>query len=172
MIKLLNTNKIYRKSDKMYEVKIPSFKNLNINNIVFDYNGTLAVDGVIKKNVKEKINRLKKYANIFILTADTFGTVRDTLKDIDIKLKIISKENGVVDKLRFIENLGAETCIAVGNGNNDRLMIKKAGLGICIIGDEGACSQTLINSDLVVNDIEDCLDILLNTDRLKATLRG
>ena len=61
--------------------------------------------------------------------------------------------------------------IAIGNGANDQLMLKRAHLGIAVIGLEGASMLTLQSADLVVNKIEDALGLLIEPQRLKATLR-
>jgi soluble P-type ATPase len=54
---------------------------------------------------------------------------------------------------------------------NDSLMMKKAALGIIVIGEEGASVKAINNADIVVKDIHDALDLLLNKIRIKATLR-
>ncbi|KGG80723.1 haloacid dehalogenase [Caloranaerobacter azorensis H53214] len=156
----------------MIEIDIPSYKQLKIKYVVFDYNGTLAVDGIISSATKQRLEKLSKKVKIYILTADTYGNVRENIKDVNVNFKIISQENGKIDKLNFIRELGAEHCIAVGNGNNDVLMLKEAQIGICIIGDEGCFTETIKNSDIIIKNINDCLDLLLNPNRLKATLRG
>ena len=48
--------------------------------------------------------------------------------------------NGALEKEQFGESLGTEKVVAVGNGVNDSLMLKKAALGIIVIGEEGAAS--------------------------------
>ncbi|WP_427339342.1 HAD family hydrolase [Caloranaerobacter sp. DY30410] len=156
----------------MIEVDIPSYKQLKIKYVIFDYNGTLAVDGIIRSEIKEKLKRLSEKVEVYVLTADTYGNVKENLKDVNVSLKIISQENGQIDKLNFVRKLGAEYCIAIGNGNNDMLMLKEAQIGICIIGDEGCFAETIKNSDIIIKNIDDCLELLLNPNRLKATLRG
>ena len=49
-------------------------------------------------------------------------------------------------------------------------MIGEAGLGICVLGKEGASSEALKNADVVFTDILDALDFLLKPLRQKATL--
>lgn len=156
----------------MLEVNIPSFKSLKIKNIVFDYNGTLATDGEIGSLVKDSLDKLSEFVSVYVITADTYGTVRNNLKDGKLKIQIISEKNGAKDKLDFVEKLGTEGCIAIGNGNNDYLMLKESALGICILGEEGAGAQALQNCDIIFKNIIDCFTALLNTKRLKATLRG
>jgi soluble P-type ATPase len=65
----------------MINCNIPNFTSLNIDKLVFDYNGTLACDGRLISVVKEKLNRLMDDFDIYILTADTFGTVREEFSD-------------------------------------------------------------------------------------------
>jgi phosphoserine phosphatase len=67
--------------------------------------------------------------------------------------------------------MGAENVVAIGNGVNDSLMLKKAALGIVVIGGEGAAQKTIKEADIVVKDIHDALGLLLNRLRLIATLR-
>jgi len=156
----------------MIEVKIPSYKDINIENVVFDYNGTIATDGIVDKKVKNKLVQLQNKVKVYVLTADTYGNVTNNLADTNLEVHIISKENGTEDKVNFIKKLGVSKCIAVGNGNNDFLMVREAEIGICIIGDEGCSTKTLINSQIATKNINDCLELLLNTNRLIATLRG
>ena len=156
----------------MIYVSIPSYKDIKIKNVVFDYNGTLATDGIVDRDIKNKLEILQRKVDVYVLTADTYGNVAKNLADTKLKVQIISKENGTDDKVSFIRKLGSSACIAIGNGNNDKLMIKEAEIGICVIGDEGCSTNALINSQIVVKNINDCLELLLNTDRLIATLRG
>ncbi|MTI49610.1 MAG: haloacid dehalogenase [Firmicutes bacterium] len=155
----------------MIKIDIPSFKKIEIKYAVFDYNGTLAVDGKVTEEIRKYLDKLSDILEIYILTADTYGTVSNTFKDSKFKIHIISKENGSKDKLNFLQKLGARYCVAIGNGNNDSLMIKEAELGICILGSEGAGSKAIFNSDIILKDIKDCFESLLNINRLKATLR-
>ncbi len=59
----------------------------------------------------------------------------------------------------------------MGNGRNDRLMLARAGLGIAVVGPEGAHHEALAAASVVVPDIRAGLDLLLNPKRLLATLR-
>ncbi|MDR9755590.1 MAG: HAD family hydrolase [Thermoanaerobacterales bacterium] len=145
---------------------------LNLQHLVLDYNGTIAFDGSLIQGVEEKLNQLADALNIYIVTADTFGTVRQKCRNIKGKMKVLSSSNGALEKEQFVESLGTEKVVAVGNGVNDSLMLKKAALGIIVIGEEGAASLALNNADIIVKDIHDALDLLLNKTRIKATLRS
>ncbi|ADL12843.1 HAD family hydrolase [Acetohalobium arabaticum] len=155
----------------MLKCQIPNFKSLEVDKLVFDYNGTLACDGQPIESVKEKLNQLAEKFEVYILTADTFGTVENEFKDIEAEIIIIDSNDGSKAKQKFIRQLGSQTVIAVGNGSNDRLMLDEAGLGILVIGSEGASTRSLLESDLLINNINDVLDTILNPQRLVASLR-
>ncbi|MCK8823969.1 HAD family hydrolase [Fuchsiella alkaliacetigena] len=153
------------------KLSIPAYKELEVNKLVFDYNGTLACDGQSNKKIKESLNELAMDFEVYILTADTFGTVKEEFDDTEIEIVIIDSEAGASFKKKFVKQLEASEVIAIGNGNNDALMLKEAALGILVLGAEGAASKALLNSDLVVRSIENCLEIFQHPKRLIASLR-
>ena len=59
----------------------------------------------------------------------------------------------------------------VGNGFNDIKMFDIADLSIAIMDGEGVCAGLIAHSDVLVRSAEEGLDLLLKTDRLRATLR-
>jgi len=86
-------------------------------------------------------------------------------------LVILSLDNQDNQKENFVKKLGAKHTIAIGNGRNDRLMLKLSELGIVTIQEEGASYHTIEAADIVVNNINNALDLLLNPMRLIADLR-
>jgi soluble P-type ATPase len=74
-------------------------------------------------------------------------------------------------KRRFVEALGAEGVVAIGNGRNDRLMLAAARLGIAVVQPEGAATETMAAADLVIPTIADALELLAHPLRLVASLR-
>ena len=156
----------------MNEIIIPNYKTLRVTNIVLDYNGTIAKDGLLKEEVKDLLKKLSEKYKLHMITADTFGSVKTQLKGYDINVKILTTDNHTQEKAEFIKNLNADNTVAVGNGNNDVLMLKNAVVGIAILGDEGCSSKTLMASDITCKSIKDALELFLNTKRLIATLRS
>ena len=152
-------------------IEIPNFKNIEILNIVCDYNGTIAKDGIVLPQVKALFQELSKEYKLFVITADTFGSVASQLEGFGVSIKILSSTDHTNEKAEFIKELGEENSIAIGNGNNDALMIKNAGIGIAVLGDEGCAKETLINADIVCKDSIDALELILQPKRLIATLR-
>jgi soluble P-type ATPase len=153
-------------------IEIPNFKTLNITEIVCDYNGTIATDGILLPEVKSFFTKLSKKYQIHVITADTFGTVAQQLLNCDVELKILSSQNHTDEKAAYIQHLGAKNCVALGNGNNDREMLLQAAIGIVILGDEGCSKDTLLSADILFKDISDAFTALLHTKRLIASLRN
>jgi P-type E1-E2 ATPase len=156
---------------KVISVTIPGWGNMEIENIVLDLNGTIATDGKIPSEVKEKINSLSKKAKVYILTADTQGTANKESSDMGVELLKVSEQDSAEVKLRVLESLDPTRTVAIGNGNNDQLILKEAALGIAVLGDEGMSVIAMKNADIVVKDISNALDLFLKPKRLIATLR-
>lgn len=155
----------------MLELIIPGREKLNIENIVFDYNGTLAVDGIMNTNTKDMLIKLKELANVFILTADTYGNVERECSGLGIEAKTFPREEAAIFKRDIVKNLKGQT-LCVGNGFNDMDMFKISHLSIAIIGKEGCCGKLISFADIVVNSIEDAFELLVHPDRIRATLRS
>lgn len=155
----------------MLNIIIPGWGNMEIENLIVDLNGTLSTDGEISSEVKDKLEILSKDLNIYILTADTHGTAEQRVSDLDVTLVKVPEEGSAEAKLKFLETLDPSRTIAIGNGNNDRLMLKEAALGILVLGEEGVSISTLKDSDILVKSISNALDLFLKPKRLIATLR-
>ena len=152
-------------------INIPNYKNLTLTNIVLDYNGTIAKDGKLKEEVKPLLTQLTSLYNVHVITADTFGSVAQQMKPFNLSIKVLQSTNHTQEKQDYIKSLKAESCAAIGNGNNDVYMIKEAEVGIALLGDEGCSTKTLRESDIVCKSIESALELFLHTKRLIATLR-
>jgi len=122
----------------MIQAVIPGYGTMNLEVLVLDYNGTLALDGQMFKSVK---------------------------------VKVLESTEHVKEKADYVLQFGTREVVAIGNGANDQFMLQHARLGIAVIGFEGASTQALLSADLIVHKIEDAFGLLLETQRLKATLR-
>ena len=151
------------------EVTIPGWeKPLRIERVVFDFNGTLAVDGKLIRGVAVRLKKLAKRISVDVLTADTFGTVRHVFKDFPVTVHIVKDGKA---KQQYVESVGADVVAAVGNGYNDIPMLKVSKLGIAVLGDEGTSGELIQVATVVVRTINDAFDLLLAPKRLIATLR-
>ncbi len=151
---------------------IPGTGKITIENVLLDYNGTLAVDGRLLKGVKEKINVLAQTVSVHVITADTFGSVEDALNGTPCKVVVIPKQNQDQAKLDYLRQLGPEKTLCAGNGVNDRLMLKEAALGIAVLLEEGTAVCALTAADILVSHILDAFAYFEKPDRLVACLRN
>lgn len=142
-----------------------------IEHIVIDYNGTLAIDGKLIDGVADYLKKLMEKYTIHVITADTFKKVEQELKPFDIKLTIIKNGHERQQKLMYVEQLGKDKCITIGNGSNDVLMLSKSVISIAVIQNEGASFEALQAAKIVCNSIFDAFDLCLNPLRVIATLR-
>ncbi len=154
------------------DISIPGYGDLHLEHLVMDYNGTLAVDGVLIEGVKEALIALSKDLTLHVLTADTFGRARAGLEGVPCRLTVLPVENQQAGKLAYVKALGAEHTVSIGNGRNDQLMLKESRLGIAVILEEGACVETILSADVACPSIGSALDLLRHPLRLTATLRS
>jgi soluble P-type ATPase len=155
----------------MIEIEVPGFTTYRLQHVVLDVNGTIAKDGKLLEGVKELFEELRPKINIHLVTADTHGGQEIIDKTLGLEAVRIQSQNQVQAKLDYIQGLGADKVVAVGNGANDSAMLERAALGIIILGPEGAAVESLIKAKVVVPDIRAALELLLSPKRLMATLR-
>jgi len=156
----------------MIKIAIPGYETLKLEHLVLDHNGTLACDGILIEGVQERLHKLAGHLQIHVLTADTFGKARVQLGDAPCKLSILTADHQDIGKIEYVRELGPNQTVCIGNGRNDRYMLKHAALGIAVMLAEGVAVEALKNADVVCTDICDALDLLLNPLRLTATLRS
>ena len=156
--------------------EIPGREKIEIKDVIFDYNGTIAIDGKLILGVDKIINELTNghtdIINFHVITADTYGTVEKALENTNCKVIKIPEDNQDLSKLDYLLNLGKETTLCVGNGKNDHLMLKEAIIGIALIQDEGVCVESLLSADIAVKSIMDVFAYFKTPDRIIATLRN
>lgn len=155
----------------MIRLDIPGWGNMDVENIILDLNGTVATDGRIPIEVREKINLLSEKVKIYILTDDTQGTASEEIRAMNMGLVKMPGEGSKKGKFEFLKTLNPEVTIAIGNGNNYQLILEEAALGIAVLGDEGLSVSAMKNADIVVKNVSDALDLFLRSKRLIATLR-
>lgn len=155
----------------MLELDIPGFGFIRLEHLVSDFTGTLSVDGKLLLAVRERLNKIAEFLNVHILTADTFGKAREELKGINCEIHILEGENHDIQKEDYVKMLDAERVVALGNGNNDRRMLKAARIGIAVSEGEGCSVDTIMSANIHVRSALDGFGLLLNPKRLKATLR-
>jgi P-type E1-E2 ATPase len=156
----------------MFSHEIPGYGLLTLEHLVLDYNGTLAVDGEMLPGVKTILKTLSSQLSIHVVTADTFGKAANGLDGVDCRLTVLKAGNQDQAKVDFVNQLGADRTVCIGNGRNDARMLAAAALGIAVILDEGASMVSLNAADIVCTTIVSALELFMNPMRLTATLRA
>lgn len=155
----------------MLKIEVPGWKTLEIENLVLDLNGTIAVDGKVSDKVAKKIYLLKSELNIVVLTADTLGRLEEIKKRLRVEVVKIEQGKEKIQKREYVQKLGGSTTVAIGNGANDELMLAEAAVGIAVLEEEGLACEVITAADVLVRDAAAALDLLMNPIRLVATLR-
>jgi soluble P-type ATPase len=151
-------------------ITVPGWGSAELENLVLDLNGTLTESGDFIPGVMDHLEKLKAEGfRIYVLSGDTRKTLKQGLeKPVDIEAVITKTAD---EKRDFVESIGADHTVCVGNGNIDVEMFKAARLSICTIQAEGATLQAMLAADIVVTHINQAFEILLDPSRLIATLR-
>ena len=155
----------------MIRIEIPGVGFLEFEYFVTDFSGTLSEGGSLLPGVKDKLNELSEKIQIHVLTSDTFGRAARELEGVNCALHILDGEGHVTQKEQYVLDLGADKVVALGNGNNDALMLKAAQIGIAVCLKEGCSNKALEAAQIFVTSPLDAVDLLLFPKRLIATLR-
>jgi soluble P-type ATPase len=156
----------------MFELDIPGYGSLKLEHLVSDFTGTLSVDGKLLPGVRERLTKAAGVFRLHVLTADTFGKARAELEGLPCDVHILKGEAHDIQKEHYVKQLGPDAVVALGNGNNDRRMLRTARLGIAVVETEGCSVEAATSADILVTRAVDAIDLLLNPLRLKATLRA
>ena len=155
----------------MFTLDIPGFGPVKLEHLVSDFTGTLSVDERLVPGVKERLNRIAGLLKVHILTADTFGKARGALRGITCEIHILEGKRHDIQKREYVDMLGAKKVIALGNGKNDRSMLKAARIGVAVCMKEGCATEAITSADILVLSPVDAFDLLLEPKGCKATLR-
>ena len=157
--------------DEMIELSIPGRGSLRLQHLVTDVNGTLAIDGILIEGIARRIASIQDRLSVHLLTADTHGRQSAIDQQLNLSATRLVAGNEQEQKRSYVQRLGPECVVAIGQGANDAAMLKTAALGICVMSAEGIAVETLLAADVVAPDILAALDLLEKPIRLVATLR-
>jgi soluble P-type ATPase len=153
-------------------IDIPGFGTLDLKHLVLDYNGTIARDGKLLSNLDRTLEDISEHLSIHVLTADTCGTAGQEMAGLPCMVKVFTGERIAEQKEQYVHSLGAEQVVCIGNGVNDRLMLKAARLGIVVLEGEGSAVCAIQHADIITRSIYDAMGLLMITKRITATLRS
>jgi P-type E1-E2 ATPase len=155
----------------MIQFNVSGLGNFQLEHLVMDVNGTLAVDGRLIDGVASKISSLQGLVKIHLLTADTHGKQNQIDQQLGVTAVRIQPGGEARQKAEYVRRLNSETVVAIGQGANDAEMLKIAKLGICVLSIEGVARETLLSCDLVAQSILSALELLERPARISASLR-
>lgn len=155
----------------MLTIDIPGRGHLQLEHLVLDVNGTLAVDGVLIDGVVAGLVRLRDKLEVHLLTADTLGRQAELDRQLGMTALHIAPGGEAETKAAFVRDLGADHVIAIGQGANDAGMLRAASVGVAVVSPEGTAVEALTSSDLIVPDVLAALSLVEQPMRLKASLR-
>ncbi len=142
---------------------------INLDTIILDLNGTLAVGGKIVDGVIPRIKKLQEYGyKIMLFTGDQRGTAPEQARDMDIDV-VITKDT--IEKSNAAKKYNPSTTVAIGNARIDIGTFENAKVRIATLQKEGIHAGILGHVDMIVPSINDALDLLIDVDAFNATMR-
>ena len=151
------------------KITVPGSGIYNLETLVLDLNGTIALNGKLVVGVKQRIQKIKGLGlKVFLFTGDTRGTGAKTAEVLGIKLV---KASNAKDKLKELKKINSSTCVAIGNGAIDDYFLKAAKLGIAVMQSEGLHIKAALAADILMPSINDALDLIINQTTFISTLR-
>lgn len=143
---------------------------IEIKTIVLDLNGTLAVNGQLVVGVAERIERLKNEMGfqLILVSGDQRGNGKSMASTLGIDFR---KANSLEEKERVILEYNCETTAAIGNARIDIGTFKQAKIAIATLQGEGIHTGILKEVDILVPSILDALDLFIDPNSFKATMK-
>lgn len=154
----------------MILIERPGQDPLEIDHLLIDFEGTLAMDRRVHPKAKDKINLLSKRLKIYIFASEEKERVEEVLRRVRAEIVFLNQGNSSKQKLEFLKSLGGLRTAVIGNGIDDLPVVKEAALGMVIVGKEGASGALIQAANLVFTNVIDALDFLLKPLRQRATL--
>lgn len=149
---------------------IPGSGELTIDTIILDLNGTLSVGGSIVEGVHDRLAQLKEIGfNVLFFTGNTRNDADEIASGLGIEWRLAKN---AAEKRDLALTMSPDRCASIGNGLIDLELMKAVKLRIVTLQAEGVHVQTLLNSDIVVPNMNDALDLFIDPQRLIATLRS
>ena len=74
--------------------------------------------------------------------------------------------------MAYLQALGPEQVVAIGNGRNDRRMLEAAALSMAVSSLEGTAVEALMAAHVYLPSVHEALDLLEKPLRLVSTLHS
>jgi soluble P-type ATPase len=142
---------------------------INLDTIILDLNGTLAVDGKLVEGVIGRINKLKELGfKLYLFTGDQRGTASQQAAELGIEIMFAKT---TAEKAECSKRCNFETTVAIGNARIDIGTFENSKIKIATLQKEGIHAAIINHVDIIIPSINDALDLLINPDSFNATMR-
>jgi soluble P-type ATPase len=142
---------------------------IELNNIILDLNGTLAVNGKLVGGVKKRINKLRELGyKVYLFTGDQRGTATVQAQELGIE---VQRASNTEEKRALTKQLNGEQTVSIGNARIDIGTFEPVKLRIGTLQSEGIHTEILKYIDILVPSINDALDLLIDPNIFNATMR-
>jgi soluble P-type ATPase len=141
----------------------------DLNTIILDLNGTLAVNGQLVTGAEERLLKLKEMGfKILLFSGDQRGNALELSERTGIELK---RATSTEEKEALTNECQLENTVSIGNARIDIGTFRPARLSIATLQGEGIHTEILQHVDILMLSINDALDLLINKDTFEATMR-
>ena len=151
------------------KIEIPKGKTIEINTIVLDLNGTLAVKGIVSEQTKKLIHKLKELNyRIVLISGDIRGNAKIISDKLETELFLGATSQ---EKAEQMQQFDKETTASIGNARIDIGTFENSKISIATMQAEGIHTGILNYVDVIVPTIEDALSLFIDIKSLAGTLR-
>lgn len=142
---------------------------IELENIILDLNGTLAVGGKLVEGIESRFIKLKQLGyKLYLFTGDQRGNAAELTHKIDIE---IQRATTTEEKRALTDKLEVSKTVAIGNARIDIGTFATTKLRIATLQAEGIHAEILPFVDIIVPSINDALDLLIDPNIFNATMR-
>jgi len=148
---------------------IPEGEPIEINTIVLDLNGTLAVKGIVAEKTKLLIRELKNLDyKVVLISGDIRGNAKTIANELEIEL-LLGKNSA--EKALRMQSFSKENTAAIGNARIDIGTFENSILSVATLQSEGIHTGILKHVDIIVPSIDDALNLFIEKKSIEGTLR-
>ena len=155
----------------MIEIDIPGSQAIAIEHVVAAYDGTLATDGLLHSDAAMIIRRIAKLAHVVILTTDVHGKAEEQCREMGVEVVVVPDGDSSQAKADYVKGLSGQVA-CVGNGRNDIGMFEHAAFAVAVMDTEGVSTALMQHADIIARNSEEALALLVQPNRVRATLRS
>ena len=149
-------------------IKLNDGTNLDINNILIDFEGVVSVTGSVPYGVKEGIQELQSKGIQITLIVDQLSEVLINLSKL-LGVNIESPQSDADYKI-IARNVDLSKTAYLGCRKSKYILYRQCALKVAVLQAEGLAVSILPTSDILVKHINDAIDLLIYSERIQNLL--